>query len=538
MKNLGKLLLALFLVHCVDVNAQNNVLLIIADDLGVDYLQSYNLGNDPAPTPVIDSLAANGLQFANAWTNPICSPSRANILTGKYAFRTGIGTAITGNGNTSLDTAEYTLPKSIKAQSNASTAMVGKWHLGHHSQSHRINPNKCGFDHYEGSIGGQLENYFYWSKTTNGSQSLQFNKYATSVAVDDAIEWVDDQSNNWFLALTFNAPHVPFHKPPNNLHSFDTLSSNLFNISQNPIPYFKAMVESMDTEIGRFLSHLSLVGELANTDIIFIGDNGTDSDVVQAPFIVTHSKGTMYNGGVQVPLIISGPSVVQSGREDDVLVNSTDLYHTILELMGGNISNLPADVATDSRSLMSVINNANDTQNHRDWIYGDLFRPIADVKDGKAISDGTYKLIYFDNGITEFYNIKTDYHEENGLDIDNLTSIEQNRFDYLCSEISTLVDTSFCEISVNLFDQTLMAFKIYPNPTTDRINLQLESLIDINSSKAFQAIIIDSKGTIVQRENLGTNREFIKVDGLSKGKYQLIIENNNQAIGVASFMKM
>ncbi|MCP4120757.1 MAG: sulfatase-like hydrolase/transferase [Bacteroidetes bacterium] len=517
--------------------AQDNVILIIADDLGIDYMEKYGLGSDPAPTPVLDSLADNGVLFSNAWTNPICSPSRANILTGKYGFRTGIGTAITGPTSVRLDTSEFTLPKAIKYQTGASTAMVGKWHLGHNSQAFRLNPNRCGFDLYSGNVEGQIPNYGLWTKTVNGSNSVIWN-YATSEAVDDAIDWIDDQSGNWFLTLSFNAPHVPFHKPPNALHSFDALSGNQSQIDANPIPYFKAMVESMDTEIGRLLDHLRSEGELDNTNIVFLGDNGTDSDVVQAPFDDARAKGTMYNGGVQVPFIVSGPSVISPGRTAGELVNSTDIFYTVLEMMGGNPDILPADVALDSRSFLPVLQNSSDSGSQRSWIYGDLFKPVTpSSKDGKAITDGIYKLIRFDTGGEEFYHTDIDPFENTALDISGLNTVEQDHYDFLCGEMGNLLDTMFCDISTSVQFGHLEPLGIYPNPVRDLLHLNLGSM-SLHQREGLKGRIYDSKGELMQVFRvIENNDQSLDVSGLSPGTYSIVLSSGHSAVAGSGFVK-
>lgn len=527
---------AMMLLGYSSLYGQRNVVVIIADDLGVDYIGLYGEGSDPAPTPVLDSLANSGILFENAWTNPICSPSRANILAGKYAFRTGIGTAITSTNNATLDTSEYTVPKAVKHQTGAATAMFGKWHLGHQSQAFRLNPNRCGFDKYSGAVEGQLSNYSIWQKTTDGSNSLELT-YATTANVNDAIDWVDDQNDDWLVFLSFNAPHEPFHRPPNNLHSFDNLPTNQTTIDNNPSPYYKAMIEAMDTEIGRFLLHLRNSGELAQTDIIFIGDNGTPSEVVLPPFDPNEAKSTVYLGGVRVPLVVSGPSVISPGRTTDALVNSTDLYHTILEMFGGNPATLPADAATDSRSIMDLLTNSPDSGNLRSYIYADLFKPTTNFKDGKTITDGIYKLIEFDNGVTEFYHIAADPFEDNGLDVQTLSSNEQDHYDFLCNTLSTLLDSNFCQIPLGLFDQEIQAIQGYPNPA--RSTYQLTVNADGSSYTNWEVQLYGAHGALVRDYDAEWRGQTLTIttEQLPSGAYYLILLDRSKAIGVSTFMR-
>jgi arylsulfatase B len=526
------LIFSALILSTLSIIGQSNVLLIIADDLGVDYISAYGLGVDPAPTPVLDSLAENGLVFTNTWTSPICSPSRANILTGKYSFRTGIGTAITGPEDVRLDTAEYAIPKAIKSQTGANSAMMGKWHLGHNAQAVRRNPNALGFETYSGNLEGQLNNYNSWVKTVNGTNQT-VTGYATSINVNDAINWVNNQAQDWFLTLSFNAPHSPYHKPPNNLHSFDALSTNAVQIASNPQPYYKAAIESMDTEIGRFLNHLESIGELNNTTIIFIGDNGTPDDVVELPFVANQAKGTIYNGGVQVPLIVSGPSVANPGQNIDELVNSTDLYKTILELMGGDGSILSSDIAPDSKSLLTIINGTSDLENQRLWIMAEVFKPTPSLKDGKTITNGAFKLIEFDNGTTEFYNFATDFFENNPLSINNLDAFQQQNYDELCATLGNLVGVDYCQIT-GIFSNNLLNFNVYPNPSSHSIQIDIPNR---NQYKGLDIQLYDSKGSIISSESIDNSFAGISIEQLPAGQYQLIVKNDLEVIGTASFIK-
>jgi arylsulfatase A-like enzyme len=512
-----------------------SVIVIVADDLGVDYLDRYGLGSDPAPTPVLDSLADNGILFTNAWTNPICSPSRANILTGKYGFRTGIGTAITSAQNTSLDTTEYTIAKAVSDQAGAATAMVGKWHLGHNAQAFRRNPNACGFDHYAGNVEGQLPSYTAWQKTVNGSNTNVF-QYATTVAVNDAINWIEDQSGNWMLFLTFNAPHEPFHRPPNNLHSFDGITTNPILIAQNPIPHFKAMVEAMDTEIGRLLGHLASTGQLGSTDIIFLGDNGSPAEVAQPPFEPDKVKASLYNGGVRVPLIISGPSVIDPGRSAAELVNSTDLFHTILEIMGGDVADLPAGAATDSRSIVSILTHSSDSGNQRAWIYGDLFKPTTAPRDGKAITDGIYKLIEFDNGSTEFYHTAADLFETVPLDINALETVARTHYDFLCGELGELLDTNFCRLATGLDAAAGWPLGLFPNPAGEFLYIRFPDHA-WKPGAVYEGRIFDTGGRMLSKMPVTGSETVIPVGQLPPSIYHFQLTEDGKPIGSAAFIR-
>ena len=307
----------------------DNILVIVADDLGVDSLGVYAEGAAPAPTPNLDALAANGVLFRNASANAVCSPTRACLLTGRYAFRTGVGGPVGQSGVEGLPLHELTIPELLtSAGSGYAHACIGKWHLADTTNGGASSPNMAGFGHFAGLLGGGVNNYSRWPRNVNGVTQLNFD-YTTTRMVDDALDWISTTTQPWFCVLNFNAPHSPFHAPPANLH---TQNLGGLDPNTNPIPFYKAMVEAMDTEIGRLFSMLG--AELAATNVIFLGDNGTPGQVSEPPFLSNHAKGTPFEGGVNVPLIVSGPSVVGPGREELAIVHAVDIFSTVLDLAG------------------------------------------------------------------------------------------------------------------------------------------------------------------------------------------------------------
>jgi len=326
-----------------------NVLLIVADDLGVDEVGAYGVGTSPPPTPFLDAIAADGVLFRNAWSSPVCSPTRAGILTGRYALRTGIGYLVQTTAELGLD--EVTLPELLDAGTDGAYAhaAIGKWHLGESvAAGGALAPNLAGFDHFAGVLANlkpPLTDYFTWEQVEDGVTTTATG-YATTRQVDDALAWIDAAPEPWFCYLAFNAPHVPFHAPPPGLHSVDL--SGAGDPLDDPRPYYEAAVQALDAEIGRLLIGIADLRE--RTTVVFVGDNGTPQQVSLPPFEPTHAKGSLYEGGVNVPLLVSGPTVVAPGRECDALVSTVDLFATVAELAGVE----PADVLPEGRPLDSV----------------------------------------------------------------------------------------------------------------------------------------------------------------------------------------
>ncbi len=315
------------LVFALSAFAQSspNLLVLVADDLGVDMVPAYGEGSDLPVTPNIDSLASGGLLFRNVWANPNCSPTRAALLTGRYGFRTGIGDAI-DHRTEALPESEITLPELFDlATSPYATAAFGKWHLGNETNGGRFAPNVAGFDHYDGCLLGDLNQplfnangYYDWPRVVNGARS-QSTTYATTATSDAAIGWIQSQgSTPWLAVVNYNAPHLPLHTPPAGLYTEDLTGLDPVT---SPRPFYKAMTEAMDAEIGRLLREIA--PQLTNTIVVFLGDNGTPQSQAVPPFITYHGKATVYEGGVNVPMVIKGPGV--SPGECAALVNVSDL---------------------------------------------------------------------------------------------------------------------------------------------------------------------------------------------------------------------
>ncbi|MFT6991923.1 MAG: arylsulfatase A-like enzyme [Paraglaciecola sp.] len=373
----------------VSGNDKPNILLIISDDQGLDASAQYNLSQDLPTTPTLDSLAANGLIFDNLWVTPVCTTTRSALITGKY----GVNTGVTAIGD-ELPSSEEILHQHLAnndVTASYQSAVIGKWHLGggNAADSH---PNDMGVPHYSGFIRGTITDFSDWKVTTNGV-STQSNTYNTTALTDSAIDWIQGQTQPWFMWLAYAAPHTPFHLPPANLHSQD-LSGTQSDINNNPRPYYLAAIEAMDTEIGRLLESMN-DEERNNTIVFFIGDNGTPSQVTDTTVYVNGSKGTLYEGGLRVPMLISGIGVSRQNERESGLINATDFFATIAELAGNESAEIH-----DSVSFKALLSDTNSPT--RDYIYVDF---ESDRVSGWAIRNQQYKLIEYTNGEQELYDL-------------------------------------------------------------------------------------------------------------------------------------
>lgn len=386
-------------------NVKPNILLVIADDFGKDASPGFTEGQIKPSMAVLESLMASGVTYNNLWSAPLCTPTRSTILTGKYGINTGV-LAVTN----SISLNETSIQSYIDTEtSNAyAHAIIGKWHLSQNA----TDPLDLGIGYYAGFLSGSISDYYSWPFSENGNANVTFNGYSTTKFTDLAIDWIDDQSKPWFLWLAYNAPHTPFHLAPDSLHKQGNLPTDANSIDANPSPYFMSAIEAMDTELGRLLASMS-DEELNNTVIIFIGDNGTPGKVAQNPYR-QRAKGSLYQGGINVPMIISGHGVSRSNATDDALINTSDLFATVASLAGVGVSEYE-----NSYSFKGSLTNSN--WQGKNYAYAEI---EGTNSDGFTIRNHTYKLIVFNDGTEEFYNLSTDPYENNNLLLGNLNSIE------------------------------------------------------------------------------------------------------------------
>jgi arylsulfatase A-like enzyme len=358
------------------------------------------------PTPTLDSLVDDGVLFRNAYAYPTCSASRAALLTGRFGRRTGVGMRIgLFEDAYRMPLSEVTLPEMLTHAPDAwDTSMVGKWHMANFAHPDWItNPGDQGFAWSAGSAGNielasyggmGSHDYFSWEKVVNGT-SVPTHNYATTESVDDALDRTEIMQEPWMLYLSMNAPHLPLHRPPDHLWSSEDLAEEDMD-AQNTV---RAMIEAMDTELGRLLDGIP-PEVLARTTVVFVGDNGTEKAVVTPPMSPDHAKGSLFEGGTHVPLIVSGPAVSRPGSESEALVSIADIFPTVAELAGVDLASVPGHdgepLEIDGISLVPYLRDAT-LPSQRDVLYTETFTPNGGPpytgKDMVAVREARYKLM-------------------------------------------------------------------------------------------------------------------------------------------------
>lgn len=407
-----------------DTSTPPNILLIIADDMGLDACPGYDIGNLKPNMPNLQKMINEGVRFTNVWANPVCTPTRATLLTGKYGFRTNVQQV-----GDDISLTENTIQSYISDRSDDYThALIGKWHLSDNPSD----PTSLGIDHYAGMLTGGVRAYDDWNYTHDGTTENS-NEYITSQLSNLAIEWVNQQTNNpWFLWLAYTAPHTPFHLPPAALHTQSNLSGDINDIDSDPLSYYLAMIEAMDTEMGRVIQSID-DEDLDNTIIIFLGDNGTQNSTSQA-YPSRRSKGTIYQGGINVPMIISGAGVNRSGELDHSLINTTDLFGTIADIAVGY-----SDELLDSKSFKNQLSQAGLA--NREYVFAE--RGTDNNKPDQTIRNITHKYILFSNNDEALYDLIKDPFELTNLLSDAqlpLSSTDGRALELLKAELSNLLN--------------------------------------------------------------------------------------------------
>lgn len=427
--------------------AQQNVLVIIADDLGVRNVGAYVNGTPsvegtPPPTPNIDSIATAGVRFTNCWGSPVCSPMRASFLTGRYPARHGIGNVVGAVNGPELEDSEVTLPEAL-VSAGISTALVGKWHLDANPPDPN-SPALNGFGYFAGSFQGAIPNYSRWPKVVQGEQQIS-TTYATTDCVNEARDFINGSKGPWFCVVAFNAPHTPFHLPPGDLITVVPAGTP----ATNPDGHYRAMIEAMDTEIGRLFAETrgGLSGLLQDTWVIFVADNGTPPAAADPPLEPNgRIKGTCFEGGIKVPLLVAGPGIVAPGRVRADLVSVVDLFPTVGDMMGIDVrSAVPADRPFDGLTFIRSLRQPFSPP-VRTTVYSEQFQGDPWSQGQNTARNSRYKVIRTAN-VFQFYDLLVDPAEAVDLvagGVDALNASQRSAYDALRSAMFAVVPPPDC----------------------------------------------------------------------------------------------
>ncbi len=315
-----------------------NVVVILVDDLGFGDLACY--GATDLETPAIDQLVTRGMRFSNAYANcPVCSPTRAALLSGCYPEIVGVPGVV--RTHSMLDSWGYLAPSSrllaeVLKGAGYQTACVGKWHLGDQPE---CLPNSKGFDLFHGFLGDMMDDYFHHRRAginymRHDLQEVDPKGHATDVFTDWAVDYIatkgGDESAPFFLYLAYNAPHTPIQPPTDWLAKVRKREPEMGPVRSRLV----ALIEHLDSGIGRVVDAIDAAGIADETLIIFSSDNGGQLRVGANNGSLRGGKQDMYEGGIRVPQAVVWPGHIESGSTSDLVTLSMDLFATCCAVAG------------------------------------------------------------------------------------------------------------------------------------------------------------------------------------------------------------
>ena len=431
---LRRALPAFLLVPWAAAQQRPNVLFILVDDMGWADLERY--GSDLHRTPRIDALADQGMRFTNAYSaSPVCSPTRASIMTGKHPARLHMTIWREAAKRPPLDRPllppvtldrlphdEVTIAE-VLHDAGYMTAHVGKWHLG----TAEFYPQTQGFDYdVGGTLWGAPQTFFYpysGSQTFSGLRYVphlgggQSGEYLTDRLTSEAIRILrNERGKPFFMHLAFHTVHTPIEGKPTVVERY---RERIRDDMRHRNPEYAAMVHALDENVGRVLDTLDDLGVADNTLVVLTSDNGGyvnkfDGMQVTDNTPLRSGKGSLYEGGIRVPAILRWPGVTQPGSESDVPISSIDYYRTILSAAG-----LPGDRehnrTVDGIDLAPLLRDPEHVPD-RAALYFHYPHYYATTSPVSALRVGHWKLLrYYEDSRTELYDLADDLGERRNL---------------------------------------------------------------------------------------------------------------------------
>lgn len=383
------------------MNKRPNFIVIMTDDQGYGDLSC--MGSQDFVTPHIDGLAASGARFTNWYSgSPVCSPSRACLLTGRYPGNAGVRAILAGHRKASGLTPRVPTIATALQGLGYKTSLVGKWHLG---LKEECRPNQNGFDHFYGFMAGCVDYYshiFYWGMADghtdpthdlweDGQEVRENGRYMTELITEKAVERIRSYAGNqesFFLYVGYNAPHYPMHAPEKYMARFAHLPWDR--------QVMAAMIAAVDDGVGEIIDELKRCGEYENTCIFFQSDNGPSResrnwlDGTPDPYYGGQTGGfkghkySLFEGGIRVPGIFSWPGTIPAGQAIHEPCGAMDIFPTLLSWAGGD----PGAYTLDGAALQGVLTQGGQSPHE------DIFWEM----DGQtAVRHGKYKLVL--NGV-------------------------------------------------------------------------------------------------------------------------------------------
>lgn len=419
-------------VGAADTDSEKpNIVVILADDLGWNCVGYHN---EEFKTPNIDSIAADGVELDRFYVAPMCTPTRAGFMTGRFPIRFGCARAvIPPYRDFGLPNAETTIAEMLAECGYPNRSVFGKWHLGHRRA--KWHPLNQGFTHFHGHYNGAID-YFALTRENQRDWHVDYDPideqgYATDLIADAASKWIGQTARSespYFCYVPFNAPHSPFQAPDDAIGKYGVAAKTRGEKNRE---IYKAMVGRMDEGIGKILSAIDATGEADNTLVWFFSDNGGVKSLREVNMPLRGAKLTVDEGGIRVPACVRWPNVISSGMKSDVVCGYVDLLPTLVAAAGRKASDF-VDQTLDGLDISSALINQDETQrmSTRVWFsyhgQSGSEEHLAVTKDGWKLSvvgpqtkqaselqieNHEVRLTHLDADLSEINNLKSEFPE-------------------------------------------------------------------------------------------------------------------------------
>src|SRR5215469_308533 len=460
-RRVAALLVAAIATAAAAADKKPNIVHIVADDLGWKDV-GFN-GCKDIKTPNIDKLAESGAKFTQFYVQPMCTPTRAALMTGRYPFRYGLQTIVIPTAaDYGLDTSEWLMPQCLK-EAGYKTAIIGKWHLGHANKKYW--PKQRGFDYQYGAMIGELDYFTHdehgvldWFRNNNPARE---KGYTTALLGDDAVKYINaqDATKPFYLYPAFNAPHTPYQAPKEYIDKYS-------GIADPTRRTYAAMVDCLDENIGKVVAALEKKGLRDNTLIFFHSDNGgtrnkmftgqmADVSKINLPCDngpYRDGKGSLFEGGCRVCALANWPGHIKAGTVDG-LIHAVDIYPTLAALAGAPTTKCKP---LDGMDVWQTISEGKPSP-RTEIVYNiEPFRA--------ALRQGDWKLVWrtiLPSNI-ELYNLAEDPYEKN-----NLAGAHPDKVAAMQQRLETLAKEAAKPLALIYMGQTAMKANVPLLPTDE-----------------------------------------------------------------------
>ena len=362
-----------------------NILCIVADDMGYGDFGIFNEGLSSAPT--LDAMIGESVCLTQHYSaSPVCAPARAALLTGRYPHRTGAIEMRELRGLCNLALREITIGDLLK-QAGYATGLIGKWHNG--CMGKRFSPNARGFDEFVGFRSAEHD-YYQWVLDRNGCYEKADGRYLTDVFTEETVQFLRRHRREpFFIHLAYNAPHEPFQAPEAEIRPFQDTGE-----FTRAVRTIYGMIRRMDHGVAVILDELRSLGIEDNTILMFTSDNGPqfggtgENCTVRFNCGFNGAKGSVYEGGIRVPMLLRWPAGLAGGRQFHEMVHFCDWLPTLLTAAGLKV---PEELNIDGDNILSVLRgDSDDVATKRFWQWN-RYQPL--VTTNAAMRDGDWKLV-------------------------------------------------------------------------------------------------------------------------------------------------